>query len=219
MSAITEGEWRYNQLIKLFPSEAEPPFEDSEQLERWWGRKWGCTNDVGRLRVVLMHRPGEEINVVDTSKRLDNRAFGDTQAGWYWRGAVGPDLARNASAARRLYGLAEKRGRRGRLSRRDRRWPNEVLLHPGLLRGGRGRRNRHAVGAAHQARRRTRGLAHARETGMSHSSHDFRERSGGRRKFRLAEQQDGGHRPLVTRERGGRPSSRGSPAGRRAWNS
>jgi len=23
---------------------------------------------------------------------LDNRAFGDTQAGWYWRGAVGPDL-------------------------------------------------------------------------------------------------------------------------------
>jgi hypothetical protein len=38
LGAITEGEWRYNQLIKLFPSEADPPFEDSEQLERWWGR-------------------------------------------------------------------------------------------------------------------------------------------------------------------------------------
>ena len=93
MGAITEGEWRYNQLIKLFPSEADTPFEDSEQLERWWGRKWGCTTDVGRLRVVLMHRPGDEVNVVDTSKRLDNRAFGDTQAGWYWRGVEGPDLA------------------------------------------------------------------------------------------------------------------------------
>ena len=93
MGAITEGEWRYNQLIKLFPSEADPPFEDSEQLERWWGRKWGCTTDVGRLRVVLMHRPGDEVNVVDTSKRLDNRAFGDTQSGWYWRGVEGPDLA------------------------------------------------------------------------------------------------------------------------------
>jgi N-dimethylarginine dimethylaminohydrolase len=93
LGAITEGEWRYNQLIKLFPSEADPPFEDSDQLERWWGRKWGCTTDVGRLRVVLMHRPGDEVNVVDTSKRLDNRAFGDTQAGWYWRGVEGPDLA------------------------------------------------------------------------------------------------------------------------------
>lgn len=93
MGAITEGEWRYNQLIKLFPSEPEPAFEAPEQLERWWGRAWGCSNDVGRLRVVLMHRPGAEVNVVDTSKRLDNNAFGDVQAGWYWRGAEAPDLA------------------------------------------------------------------------------------------------------------------------------
>ncbi len=93
MGAITEGEWRYNQLIKQFPSESEPPFEDSDQLERWWGRKWGCTNDVGRLRVILMHRPGDEMNIVDTSKRLDNNAFGDVQVGWYWRGTEGPDLA------------------------------------------------------------------------------------------------------------------------------
>jgi hypothetical protein len=89
LGAITEGEWRYNQLIKLFPSEADPPFEDSEQFERWWGRKWGGTTDVGRLRVVLMHRPGDEVNVVDTSKRLDNRAFGATQAGWTGAGLKG----------------------------------------------------------------------------------------------------------------------------------
>ncbi len=93
MGAITEGEWRYNQLIKQFPSEPEPAFEDAGQQERWWGRAWGCTSDVGRLRVVLMHRPGAEVNVVDTSKRLDNNAFGDVQAGWYWRGTEGPDLA------------------------------------------------------------------------------------------------------------------------------
>ena len=93
MGAITENEWRYNQLIKQFPSEAEPAFEDEEQQTRWWGRKWGCTNDVGPLRVVLMHRPGDEVNIVDTSKRLDSNAFGDTQAGWYWRGTEAPDLA------------------------------------------------------------------------------------------------------------------------------
>jgi N-dimethylarginine dimethylaminohydrolase len=93
VGAITEAEWRYNQLIKLFPSEPEPAFEDAGQLERFWGRAWGCANDVGRLRVVLMHRPGNEVNVVDASKRLDNDAFGDVQAGWYWRGNEPPDLA------------------------------------------------------------------------------------------------------------------------------
>ena len=101
MGAITENEWRYNQLIKQFPSEAEPPFEDAGLLERWWGRNWGCTTDVGRLRVVLMHRPGEEVNIVDTSKRLDSNAFGDEQTGWYWRGTEAPDLAAHAGAARR----------------------------------------------------------------------------------------------------------------------
>jgi N-dimethylarginine dimethylaminohydrolase len=93
MGALTENEWRYNQLIKQFPSEPEPAFEDEHQQTTWWGRKWGCTTDVGRLRVVLMHRPGSEVLVVDTAKRLDNNAFGDVQAGWYWRGTEGPDLA------------------------------------------------------------------------------------------------------------------------------
>ncbi|MCC5973201.1 MAG: hypothetical protein JJT81_04030 [Rubellimicrobium sp.] len=90
---MTENEWRYNQLIKIFPSEAEPPFEDEDLLTRWWGKPWGCRNDVGKLRLVLMHRPGPEIEVVDTSKRLEMGAFGDVQEGWYWRGAEGPDLA------------------------------------------------------------------------------------------------------------------------------
>jgi N-dimethylarginine dimethylaminohydrolase len=93
MGVMTEEEWRYNQLIKAFPSEAEPPFEDESELTRGWGRNWGCSSDVGRLRVVLMHRPGEELRIVDPSKRLEMGAFGDLQTGWYWRGKEGPDLA------------------------------------------------------------------------------------------------------------------------------
>jgi N-dimethylarginine dimethylaminohydrolase len=93
MGVMTEEEWRYNQLIKTFPSEPEPPFEDEGELTRWWGRGWGCNTDVGRLRTVLMHRPGDELDIVDTSKRLEIGAFGDVQAGWYWRGKEGPDLA------------------------------------------------------------------------------------------------------------------------------
>lgn len=92
MSAMTENEWRYNQLIPLFPSEAEPAFEDRDLQEKVWGRAWGCTNDVGRLRVVLMHRPGDELKIVDPAKRLENGAFGDVQTGWYWRGNEAPDL-------------------------------------------------------------------------------------------------------------------------------
>ena len=59
-----------------------------------WGRHWGCNNDVGRLRMVLMHRPGPELNIVDASKRLPEiGAFGDPEQGWYWRGDTIPDLA------------------------------------------------------------------------------------------------------------------------------
>lgn len=90
---MTEGEYRYNQLIKIFKSEPEPPFESDEQQAFVWGRTWGCPNDVGKLRVVLMHRPGDEVKIVDPSKRIaDVGAFGDPAEGWYWRGNEAPDL-------------------------------------------------------------------------------------------------------------------------------
>jgi N-dimethylarginine dimethylaminohydrolase len=94
MSIISEPEYRYNMLIKTFASRPEPAFEaETEQVEVW-GRRWGCNNDVGQLRMVLMHRPGSELNVVDPSKRLPEiGAFGDPEKGWYWRGDSIPDLA------------------------------------------------------------------------------------------------------------------------------
>ncbi len=93
MSVMTEGEYRYNQLIKIFKSEPEPAFESEEQQAAVWGQTWGCANDVGKLRVVLMHRPGDEVNIVDPAKRIPEvGAFGDASEGWYWRGAEPPDL-------------------------------------------------------------------------------------------------------------------------------
>ncbi|MFD1910660.1 dimethylarginine dimethylaminohydrolase family protein [Halodurantibacterium flavum] len=90
---ISEPEYRYNMLIKTFASRAEPAFEtESEQVEVW-GRRWGCNNDVGHLRMVLMHRPGDELNVVDPNMRMPEiNAFGDPKTGWYWRGNVIPDF-------------------------------------------------------------------------------------------------------------------------------
>jgi N-dimethylarginine dimethylaminohydrolase len=93
MSIMTEGEYRYNMLIKTFASRPEPGFEDAGEQAEVWGRQWGCNNDVGRLRMVLMHRPGDELKVVDPAKRLPEiGAFGDPEAGWYWRGNEIPDL-------------------------------------------------------------------------------------------------------------------------------
>ena len=84
----------YSATIRLFGSEPEPAFEDPGRMERVWGRNWGCDNDVGQLRVVLMHRPGEEFNVIDRSRRIEEiGSFGDPEAGWYWQSDHIPELA------------------------------------------------------------------------------------------------------------------------------
>lgn len=87
--AVSEFEYRYNMTIRSFPSHADPAFESDAQQQTVWGRRWGCDNDVGRLRMVLMHRPGEEMSVLDPSKRIERlNSFGDEEGqSWYWRGA------------------------------------------------------------------------------------------------------------------------------------
>ncbi len=84
----------YNATIKLFGSEPEPAFEDRGRLAALWGRDWGCDNDVGQIRAVLMHRPGAEFEVIDPSKRIEETgSFGDLDAGWYWQSETIPPLA------------------------------------------------------------------------------------------------------------------------------
>ncbi len=83
----------YSQTIKLFGSHPEPAFEAPEQQEYVWGRPWGCDNDVGQIRLVLMHRPGAEMDIIDPSKRLESiGSFGDVEAGWYWQSDTIPPM-------------------------------------------------------------------------------------------------------------------------------
>jgi len=92
--AMSEFDHRYNMLIERFASEPEPAFETASEQHFVWGRAWGCNSDVGRLRVVLMHRPAEEMRVVDALPHIPElNAFGDTTTGAYWRGDVRPTLA------------------------------------------------------------------------------------------------------------------------------
>lgn len=92
--AMSEFDHRYNMLIERFASIPEPPFEEPAEVTRVWGRAWGCNSDIGRLRVVMMHRPGEEMRVVDELPLIPELgAYGDPATGAYWRGEVRPALA------------------------------------------------------------------------------------------------------------------------------
>lgn len=84
----------YGATIKMFGSEPTPAFETKERQLKDWGQEWGCDNDVGQIRKVLMHRPGDEFNIIDPSKKIDEiGSYGDLQAGWYWQSLEIPPLA------------------------------------------------------------------------------------------------------------------------------
>jgi N-dimethylarginine dimethylaminohydrolase len=95
-----EGELRksaayYHVVLERIPPRAEPAFESPAMQEWVWGRVWGVTNDVGRLRLCALHRPGDEMAIIDPDKYDDAiEALIDDREQWYWRDSTGPDLAR-----------------------------------------------------------------------------------------------------------------------------
>lgn len=90
---VAKNKDMYSATIRLFGPEPEPAFEDAGRMEQIWGRNWGCNNDVGQLRAVLMHRPGDEFDVIDRSKRIEEiGSFGDPETGWYWQSDHIPEL-------------------------------------------------------------------------------------------------------------------------------
>jgi N-dimethylarginine dimethylaminohydrolase len=93
MSTSQNPHWIYNQTIKTFAAGANPPFEDEVELLSTWGAVWGVDNDVGKIRSILVHRPGPEMQIVDAKKRLaDIGSFGDPKTGWYFQSDTPPDI-------------------------------------------------------------------------------------------------------------------------------
>lgn len=87
--------WVYNQTVRMFATPGDPPHEDEGQLRAYWGRPWGVNNDVGRIRSILVHRPGAEMGVVDPAKRIESiGSFGDLEAGWYFQSDEVPPVER-----------------------------------------------------------------------------------------------------------------------------
>jgi N-dimethylarginine dimethylaminohydrolase len=95
----------------LFPPQAEPPFEQPEELERVWGARWGANSEVGRLRAVLMRRPGPELEAI----RRDGwnpamQALVDPEESWYWESDTPPDLSLVQKQYEGLVGALEAEG-------------------------------------------------------------------------------------------------------------
>ena len=86
--------WVYNETVRRFAAEPEPAFETPGELAGDWGRPWGVENDVGRMRAVMVHRPGEEMRVIDPAKRIPEiGSYGDEAHGWYFQSETIPELA------------------------------------------------------------------------------------------------------------------------------
>jgi len=83
----------YHEVLKRIPPKATPVFEDADMQKRVWGRRWGVYNDIGTLKMVLVHRPGDEIKLMTKDKYDPSiEALIDDRAQWYWREETPPDL-------------------------------------------------------------------------------------------------------------------------------
>jgi N-dimethylarginine dimethylaminohydrolase len=83
----------YQKTIQMFGSSPEPAFENPSRLQKDWGQAWGVDNDVGRIRSILVHRPGPELDMVDPAKRIEEiGSYGDLEKGWYWQSDTVPDM-------------------------------------------------------------------------------------------------------------------------------
>ena len=101
----------YHAVLKRIPPRAVPAFEDEAMQERVWGRRWGVYTDVGTLRLVLVHRPGDEIRLM-TAEHYDPsiEALIDDEAQWYWRGDRAPDLTAMQREHDALVGVLRREG-------------------------------------------------------------------------------------------------------------
>ncbi len=86
----------YMNLHRRIPGEPEPAFEEPAMLEKVWGRKWGINNDVGRLRLALVCRPGDEWEPMMSGGEFveETQALMGPNNMWYWKDRNPPDLAK-----------------------------------------------------------------------------------------------------------------------------
>jgi N-dimethylarginine dimethylaminohydrolase len=101
----------YHEVLKRISPKSHPVFEDPGMQERVWGRRWGVYDDVGPLKLVLVHRPGNEIKVM-TKKKYDPsiEAMIDDDEQWYVLGEEPPNLEKMQEEHDQLMNILRKEG-------------------------------------------------------------------------------------------------------------
>lgn len=108
---LSESSQYYHLVLKRITPKATPAFEDSDMQKRVWGRQWGVFNDVGKIKLIMLHRPGEEIRVM-TSDKYDSSvdALIDDEEQWYFRSDKAPDLLKMQEEHDRLVDVLKDNG-------------------------------------------------------------------------------------------------------------
>ncbi len=111
MGTLRSSSQYYHVVLSRIPPRATPVFHEEEMQRRVWGRRWGVYNDVGTLRTILLHPPGEEILVM-TSDKYDPEidALIDDEEQWYFRDDRGPDLVKMQDEFAALVRVLETHG-------------------------------------------------------------------------------------------------------------
>lgn len=111
MERLRDSSQYYHVVLERIPPQASPAFEDEKMQERVWGRRWGVYNDVGTLRTVLMHRPGEELRVMTADKYDPTiEALIDDEEQWYFRSDEGPNMEGMQAEHDALVGILRENG-------------------------------------------------------------------------------------------------------------
>ncbi len=97
-------------VMSLLTHRAEPPFDNESEQKRVWGRKWGISNDVGKIRMVLVKRPGDEMKVIDESKWDPELGVIIDPDRYYWRCRQKPDLEKLQAQHDAIVNILKKEG-------------------------------------------------------------------------------------------------------------
>jgi N-dimethylarginine dimethylaminohydrolase len=97
--------------LSLCPAVPDPPFGDPAELAGVWGQNWGATDEVGRLRTVLMRAPGNEYERVRADCWNEGaQALVDPDGMWYWESQTPPDIDLVRAQHQGLIAVLEQEG-------------------------------------------------------------------------------------------------------------
>jgi len=97
-------------VMTFMSHQAEPPFESEAEQMGVWGKKWGVSNDVGKIRMILVKRPGDEMKMIDESKWNAELGVIIDPDKYYWRSRHKPDLARLQAQHDAMVDILKKEG-------------------------------------------------------------------------------------------------------------